>query len=71
MRSLTSEQQEDLLVKLLDDRGGVELAKSLLQVNEDSGTLGLPPSLNSPRPPLLQGTPDWYMVQMWQLSTDG
>ena len=59
MRSLTSEQQKDLLVKLLDDRGGVELAKCLLQRNDSSSTPGSPPSLNSQRPPPSQGAPDW------------
>ena len=59
MRSLTSEQQEDLLVKLLDDRGGVELAKCLLQRNDSSSTPGSPPSPNSLRPPPSQGAPDW------------
>ena len=43
-------------MKLLDDRGGIELAKSLLQRNEDGS---IPESPPSPRQPPLQGTPDW------------
>ena len=59
MYFLTSKQQEDLLVKLLDDRGGVELVKSLLQRNWDNSITVLPPSPNYfPRQPPLQATPE-------------
>ena len=38
VQSLTNKQQGDLLVKLLDDRGGDELAMALIQTerNDDS-----------------------------------
>ena len=57
MHSLTSEQREDLLVKLLNDRGGVELAQSLLQRNGDNSISESPPAANHfPRQPPLQAT---------------
>ena len=60
MRSLTRKQREDLLVKLLNDRRGVELAKSLLQRNGDNSISKSPPSPNHfLRQPPLQTTPDW------------
>ena len=34
VQSLTNEQRGDLLVKLLDDRGGVELAMALMQTEK-------------------------------------
>ena len=47
-------------MKLLDDRGGVELAQSLLQRNGDNSISESPPAANHfPRQPPLQATPDW------------
>ena len=52
VQSLSSEQQQNLLVQLLQDRGGVELAKALLQRHEAE-------EQDNFQPPLSQGRLDW------------
>ena len=47
-------------MKLLDDRGGVELVRSLLQRNEDNDNPESPPTQGFSQPPLLQGSSSWY-----------